>query len=242
MKNFRRRLRILEVYAAVSGVIFLVMALAAFVRSPTQKLEELDVERLNVVERNGNLRLVIANSDHMPDPIIDGKSFKTERPSGIIFYNRKGDEDGGLIFDGIAKEGDKYGAYGGLSFDQYRQSQIVAVTYNDHTGSREAGLHVWDRPETPLSELLARDEAVAKMPEGSEKTSAEKALQSAKFSPARVFVGKNQEKDSQVTLYDAKGKARIDIVVTAAGDAHLDFLDEEGKITYSLPNRNSISK
>ena len=41
----------------------------------------------------------------MPDPIIDGKPFKTERVPGMIFYNGLGDECGGLIF-GVVKGGD----------------------------------------------------------------------------------------------------------------------------------------
>ena len=165
---------------------------------PLRKFEELEVERLNVErlnvnEKNGTPRVVIANSDHMPDPVIDGKSFRTERPAGIIFYNRRGDEGGGLIFDGIAKNDNQHGAYAGLSFDQYLQSQIVGLIYNDHTGSRDAGLRVWDRHETPLPELLEKREATQRMLDGSEKTAAEQSLQQAELSPTRVFVGKNKE-------------------------------------------------
>lgn len=61
-----------------------------------QKFTEIDVERLNLVEKNGTLRMVMANAERMPDPIINGKAFKTERPPGMIFYNGLGDEDGGF--------------------------------------------------------------------------------------------------------------------------------------------------
>lgn len=56
------------------------------------------------------------------------------------------------------------------------------------------------------------------------------------FAPTRVFVGKNVERDAAVTLYDANGKARINMTVTADGAPRLDFLDENGKVTYSLPD------
>jgi hypothetical protein len=52
----------------------------------------------------------------MPDPIINGKAFKTERTPRMIFYNGLGDECGGLIF-GAVTGNDKYGAYGGFTFD-----------------------------------------------------------------------------------------------------------------------------
>jgi hypothetical protein len=55
------------------------------------------------------------------------------------------------------------------------------------------------------------------------------------FSPTRVYVGKNAEKESEVTLYDAAGKARIKMLVAADGTPKLDFLDATGKVTYSLP-------
>jgi len=236
MEKLQKRVRLLEAYAMVSLAIFCMLGLSAFMPA-TQKFEEITVERLNVVERSGQLRAVIANTDHMPDPIVNGKAFKTERVPGMIFYNGLGDECGGLIF-GAVQGGGKYGAYGGFTFDQFRQSQAVGLVYNDHNGSRQVGLSVWDRPETPLSDLLQQHEALDKMPDGAEKDAERKRLQEAEFSPTRIFVGKNKEREAKVTLYDARGNARINMVVDAAGAPRLDFLDEKGKITYSLPDAN----
>ena len=233
MDNIQKRVRILEAYAVVSLLIFGVLAVSAFVQTKP-KFDEISVERLNVVEKNGQLRAVIANTDRMPDPIIDGKPFKTERVPGMIFYNGLGDECGGLIF-GAVKGGDKYGAYGGFTFDQYRQGQAVGLIYNDHTGSRQVGLSVWDRPETSMIELMQRREAVEKMPDGAEKEVARKSLRDSELSPTRVFVGKSKEREAKVTLYDAKGNPRINMIVDATGTPRLDFLDQSGKVTYSLP-------
>lgn len=233
MNNINKRMLILEAYALISLVVFGVLSVSAFVQTK-QTYDEISVGRLNIVEKNGQLRAVIANTDRMPDPIIDGKAFKTERPPGMIFYNGLGDECGGLIF-GAIKGGDKYGAVGELLFDQYRQSQIVNLGYNDHNGSREAGLSILDRPETPEIDLLQRYDAVAKLPEGPDKEAAKRSLRAADFHPTRVFVGKDKEREAKVTLYDAKGTARINMIVEANGTPRLDFLDESGKVTYSLP-------
>ena len=239
MANIQTRVRILEAYAVVSLVAFGVLAFSAFTQTK-QKIDELTVERLNVVEKNGQLRVVIANTDRMPDPIINGKAFKTERTPGMIFYNGLGDECGGLIF-GAVTGGDKYGAYGGFTLDQYKQSQAIGLIYNDHTGSREVGLKVWDRSETALSEFTERGEAIRKMPEGTEKEAARKSLREADFSPTRIFVGKDQEREAKVTLYDAKGNARINLMVDVAGVPRLDFLDDKGKVTYSLPGNTKTN-
>lgn len=234
MNNFERRLRFLEVYAVVSLIIFGVLAFSAFTKS-REKFTEIDVERLNVREKNGQLLMVVANSDRMPDPIINGKTWKTERPAGMLFYNGLGDENGGLVFTAV-EGGGKYGAYQGFSFDKFKQAQAMALVYNDHSGKYRAGLQIWDRPEIPLTDIITRREEINKMPDGEVKTAALKKLDEDNFSPTRVYVGKNAEKESEVTLYDPNGKVRIKMSVSAEGTPKLDFLDANGKVTYSLPN------
>ena len=238
MNNMQKRMRLLEAYAVLSLLVLGVLAFTAFAQT-RQKFDEITVERLNVVEKNGQLVAVIANTDRMPNPIVGGKTFKTERPPGMIFYNGIGDECGGLVFGAAtgenARAGDKFGAYGGFSLDQYKQSQAIGLIYNDHSGSREVGLKVWDRPETSQSEFIERGDVIGKMPEGPQKEAARKSLRESGFSPMRIFVGKNKEREAKVTLYDAKGNARINMIVDAAGVPRLDFLDEGGKVTYSMP-------
>src|SRR2546428_5478523 len=143
MANIQKRVHILEAYAVISLLAFGVLAFSAFTQT-RQKIDELTVERLNIVEKNGQLVAVMANTDRMPDPIVGGKSFKTERPPGMIFYNGLGDECGGLIF-GAVKGGDKYGAYGGFTFDQYRQSQAIGFVFKHPTRSRGGGMRGWGR-------------------------------------------------------------------------------------------------
>src|SRR5438876_10998441 len=199
MDNMQKRVRVLEAFAVLSLLVLGVLAFTAFAQT-RQKFDELTVERLNVVEKNGQLVAVIANTDRMPDPIVGGKTFKTERPPGMIFYNGIGDECGGLVFGAAtgenARAGDKYGAYGGFTFDQYKQSQAIGLVYNDHSGIREVGLKVWDRPETSQSEFIERNAAISKMPHGPEKQAARTSLRESGFSPPRIFVGKRQPRDA----------------------------------------------
>ncbi|QQS42623.1 MAG: hypothetical protein IPM63_06730 [Acidobacteriota bacterium] len=237
--KIRTKLRILEIWAILSLAV--VAAIAFSAAASDNRFEELTVERLNVVEKNGQLVMVAANSSHMPDPVINGKAWKTERPAGMLFYNGLGDENGGLVF-GAVEGGGKYGAYHGLSFDKYKQAQAMALVYNDHSGKYRAGLQVWDRPETPLSEILIERERIGKMPDGPEKAAAQEKLDKKNFSPSRVYLGKNADSESELTLYDAKGKPRVRIVVTADGDAAMLFLDEDGKVIQSIPARSKPEK
>ena len=234
MKGVSRRLRFLEAYAVISSVVFVVLAFSGFTQT-RQKFTEIDVERLNIRESNGQLVMVAANSKLMPDPIVNGKAWKTERPAGLLFYNGLGDENGGLIYGAVQGKNGQYGAYQGLSFDKYKQAQAMALVYNDHSGKYRTGLQIWDRPETPLDEILTRQDEIAKMPVGDASAAAKKELGEKNFSPTRLYVGKNDNRESEITLYDAAGKARIKMIVTPDGTPRLDFLNADGKPIYSLP-------
>ena len=66
------------------------------------KFTEIDVERVNIVEPDGKLRMVLSNRPRSIGPIYKGKPFGYEggtRP-GIIFFNDEGTENGGLTFEG----------------------------------------------------------------------------------------------------------------------------------------------
>src|SRR5687767_1962305 len=67
------------------------------------KFSEIDVERINIREPNGTLRMVISNTARTPGIIWRG----VERPhpsgrrsAGMLFFNEEGTENGGLSFGG----------------------------------------------------------------------------------------------------------------------------------------------
>jgi hypothetical protein len=63
----------------------------------------------------------------------------------------------------------------------------------------------------------------------------EEAIASGVTGVQRVFVGRNAKNEAQVSLMDTKGKPRIVMSVDAANNPSLQFLDEQGKATYTLP-------
>jgi hypothetical protein len=229
-----RRMRV-QVVALI--VVLVVVILCAADPPPKKpKFEEIDVERINIVEADGKLRLVISNKARAPDVVLDGRTIPGRqggRSPGLIFYNERG-ECGGLVFDSIDR-GDVHGASAALLFDQYRQDQTIGIMYGERSGQRAAGLRVWDRPDTPLTEYLDKAEALKKMPDGPEKDAAAKNLRDSAASPTRVVVGKSEKKAAVVMLADAKGRPRINMIVDATGDPRLEFLDESGRVILRLP-------
>src|SRR3954468_6852216 len=103
--QLRRDVRWLKIYALCSTAAFAVLALSAFQRPSAPKktkFDEIDVERINVVEKDGKLRMIISNRSRSSGPIAYGKPFGYaggNRP-GIIFFNDEGTENGGRAFSG----------------------------------------------------------------------------------------------------------------------------------------------
>lgn len=82
-------------YAGIVTVAFL-MLFYSF-KTLDQKFDEITVKRINIVDDNGINRMVISNQERMEPPILFGKKYKRAlNPAGIIFYNEKGDECGGI--------------------------------------------------------------------------------------------------------------------------------------------------
>jgi hypothetical protein len=236
----RRDIAFLKAYALVSTLLFGVLAMAAFrVRPQKPRFDEIDVSRINIVEKDGRLKMVISSKDHFPDPVIDGVLFKRRggNPPGIIFYNDEGDEDGGLAFGGQTVDGKK-SAHASLLFDQYKQDQTVGITYTDTDGQRTAGFNVWDRSDIPISQTITRLRAARALPDGPQKTAALDALRAeGPGGVQRIFVGKKPDRTAGVFLSDVKGRARIVMTVDTTGAAKLEFLDANGTVVYRVPEK-----
>ena len=237
--TIRQQLRVLQAYAAISFALLSFLALAAFTQpGSTQRIDELTVQRLNVVDANGTLRFVLSNKDRMHPGVMDGVTINRPRPvAGMLFFNDEGDEVGGLTFTGTDDNGRRANA--GLMFDQLKQDQTVGISYSEGNGQRTAGLQVWDRPDQPLSDLIKGLNAANALPEGAARDEAVKAVRaSAQPGQRRVFVGKNSDKASTVSLADANGKPRLVMTVGADGAASIEFLDADGKVMQRiLPSR-----
>ncbi|MHB1957770.1 MAG: hypothetical protein ACYCO5_01930 [Acidobacteriaceae bacterium] len=197
-------------YSAVLSTTFAVVLLMGAGSHRTKTFDEIQVHRINVVEPDGTLRMVISDRDRMPGIIVKGKEFpKGDRPqAGMLFYNDEGTETGGLIFGGHRNEkGEIVDSGGSLTFDKFGGRQIVQLAGVDDKGYRFAGLAVSDNN--------SRDKN------------------------RRIWVGRsNGDGAAVVSLMDANGRKRIVMQVTADGAASLDFLDANGHVIRSLAPSN----
>lgn len=237
-RRLRRHIRALQAYAGGPSLALVVLASVGLMQSnATQRIDELTVQRLNVVDASGTLRMVLSNKDRMHPGVMDGRTIDRSRPvAGLLFFNDVGDEVGGLTFTGQEVNGQGT-ANAGLMFDQWKQDQTIGIQYSESQGQRSAGLQVWDRSETQrLSELIERLNAANAIKDAEARAAAVQAARAnAQPGQQRLFVGKDRRRASIVNLSDANGKTRLVLKVEADGAASIEFLDAEGKVTDRLP-------
>ncbi len=199
-----REVRWLRRFVVVLTLAFLVMG----AKSPPQRFEEVSVRRLNVVDADGSTRLVLAGQDDFPLPILDGKTYSRQvSPAGIVFYNRKGNEVGGLALTDV-----EAGKVSALAFDYPTVDAIALVTRMGPDGKPiSSGLEV--AQQVPLGLSVA---------------------ESGKLSACRIAI-QNKENDAEILLSDSRGRNRIRLRVDKADQACMEILDPEGKVIFRAP-------
>lgn len=240
--QIRRELRVLKTWAVCSTIALCFVLISAFQQDEQkQRFTEIDVERINIVEPDGKLRMVLANRPRSIGPIYKGKPFGYPggtRP-GIIFFNDEGTENGGLTFNGRQNPDGRYTSSLGMSFDQFNQDQVVVLNYTDNNGRRRMGLTVGDRASVDIFDLIAERDSIMKLPEGPTRDEALRKWQQPRngepLYAERVYVGRSVEKAAVINLSDRNGKPRIRMMVDSLGVPSLEFLDEQGRVTARLP-------
>src|SRR5919109_719843 len=120
------QVRRLRGYVAVQSLVVVALLVTGFAQArqqqrqqqqqQQQKFETIDVERINVREPDGTLRIVITSRERLPGAIVAGKEYAhPRRVAGLLFYNDEGTETGGLTFSGRAEE-PGYRSSGSLTF------------------------------------------------------------------------------------------------------------------------------
>lgn len=240
--RLEREVRFLKIYAAALTLLCAAFFLTAFAsQNRRQKFEEIDVERINVVEKDGRLRLVISNSERQTPVVVDGKTFGqgSGRSPGLVFFNAKGDEVGGLLFNGNTGDGQQVS----LTLDKFRGDQTVALQHREAAaGDYFAGLTLND-VNLPTAELVARMEAAERLPNEAARNAALKEMRErGDFLVNRLVVGRRRDRAAVIELADARGRPRIRISVAADGNPRIAFLDEAGKVTHTLPDTPGAPK
>ncbi|HEL4110709.1 TPA: hypothetical protein UM343_000819 [Stenotrophomonas maltophilia] len=219
LKRSQRRLTLAFTSAGLLTMAALTMG-ATSQRSAS--FDVIDVQRLNIKEPDGTIRLAVSNRALFPGAIIRNKEQEHARPmAGMLFFNDEGTENGGLIYNGTLGKDGKGSSGLSLTFDRYQQDQQMQLLGVDDAGKHFAGLtfsDVADGVDRPF--FSDRDESLHR--------------EGIPAITERVFLGKSDSRDAMLTLRDGRGKPRLEMIVTPSGHASLRFLDESGKTTRQI--------
>jgi len=226
--------RFLAIYCAVVTLAFAIVVLAGFAESRQKlKFSEIDVERINVVEPDGTLRMVISNKSAFPGIIIKGKEtpHPDRKTAGMLFFNDEGSENGGLIFGGEKDKQGNASSYGHLSFDRYEQDQVFSIDASEDGSKRSSALRIIDQPDHPITQDLAEADRIGKLPKDQQSAEWKKYRAATPHSEPRIMLGRDDDRSVALRLKDVQGHDRIVIRVAPDGNPALQFLDASGKVT-----------
>ncbi|TKG97422.1 hypothetical protein EYV94_03055 [Puteibacter caeruleilacunae] len=245
MKNNEKQLVFLRAYALFTVIGFFALISIAFNPSSNRRFGTIDVERINIIEKDGTVKMLITNVENFPgaEDTINGRPNHgvRKKTAGMLFYNDEGIECGGLIYGG-AKTDDGHDAGLSLTFDQYDGDQVMQLLTTDESikGKRykRGGLMFNERPDketqigminiiNELSTISNEQERAKKLQEYKE--------QGLIGSSPRIYLGHSQGRNSGLFLFDSKGNPKAKFYVDSNNKAKLEVLDENGKVISSWP-------
>lgn len=237
MGKLERDVRLLKVYSACMSALCLVLLLSGFARrAERESFTEIDVERINVVEADGTLRMVISNQDRQHPGIVNGKVIERSgpRPPGMIFFNHLGDEMGGLIFGANGENGH----FGSFTWDKVRNDQTMGFRHLEgDDGAYSTALEMWQQPNIPSDVMIAKYDSASALSDPEARDAAIAAMrQRGELSTRRLFFGKGRNDAMILDMRDVQGRSRIRMSVAPDGEPVLQFLDADGEVVYHLPN------
>ncbi len=234
---------LLKLYSITLTLVLAYFIISGFKsKDASEKFDEITVERINIVEPDGKLKMVISNSERQHPGMFDGEILmERRRPPGMIFFNEEQDEVGGLIYKGNKEEG----AGMVLSFDQYKNDQVMQMQYQrNRNGKQKYGVNIWDRPENfTLPRLISAMDSLKK--EGVDNKQMMKILREMNdgnpISAQRLFTGKNYDEQVGVFIKDEFGNDRINIYIDENNNPKFQILDREGNVIKELTEDSRVA-
>jgi hypothetical protein len=248
METLTKQIRSLRIYVAVLTVIVIacLIALIPLIRGNRQTdaataghltVDELTARRINIVEPDGRLALVISDHALQHPGAINGKDLPArDRPAGMIFFNEEGDECGGIVYDGTKKE-----ASFTLSVDQYKNDQIMQLSYQQDSAAgltRSYGLKLWDRNDRfTLQQQLDFYNALPPHDTTALRTGMDSLRKLGYLTVERLFLGHTADGQTGLFLRDNKGIPRLRICIGKENEPLIQTLDDQGRVVASLQGK-----
>ena len=237
MKNLFGNPRLLTVYSAVITLVFAVILLGGFAAPRNTSFREITVQRINIVEPDGTLRMVVSDKSLFPGIILKGKEHPhpNRKTAGMLFFNDEGTENGGLTFDGKKDKDGQASSSGHLSFDEYEQDQVITIDASQQGSRRTSAITMVDDPGFPIGDLIEVTDRIKDQPEEVKRNEISKFMATHGRPHRRLYLGRGEDHSVALKLKDVEGRDRIVIEVAPDGAPAIRFLDESGAVIGQMP-------
>jgi hypothetical protein len=172
--------------------------------------DTLTVQRINVVDRDGKMRLIIANSARMPGAIRNGKTYprSIDNAAGLIFLDTRGEETGGI------------------ATARLRGTDVTGFIF-DCTYQGTDCIRMWKEESIDGARLRESFDIFERRPYTGRVESSQGVQ--------RITLA-NENQNAQLEISDPQGHPRIRIGVDRAGEPSIVMLSPDGKEVYRLGN------
>lgn len=236
-----KRLQIAVIILIGLNVLIVITSFRPQTNSRNEKFDEISVDRINIVDKKGITKMVIAAQDMLR---MDSKDANVNEftYSGILFRNEEGEECGGLIYNGKKnKNGQESDA--GLTFDQYNQDQNVVLSHKESIDSNGSsvndGLTIIQRPNyTKVKEEYQKYAQIENMNLTKDQKDSIRSYYASQdiISRRRLFIGtdrgtKNNKPYNETGLFikNKAGNTAIKIYVDYDNIPHFEIYEPGGK-------------
>ena len=230
--------RLLIVY---SGALTLALGITAFsgfgMRHKRGTFEEIEVQRINLVEPDGRLRMVLSDKAHFPGSFIRGKEITRpdRQGTGVLFLDDEGNEMGGMMWDYSKDESGRIEGNGHLSFDQYMQDQIFSIDAGVQDGKKFSAITISDRGDWPITEGFEAAKRIDALPKDQREAEWQKFSATHPGDHNRITLARFEDKSVGLRMRDPDGHDRLVILVASDGSPTIKFLNPDGKVIAQLP-------
>ena len=240
--------KLLATYAGVLTLGVTAAMLSGFTTQGNARFDTITVQRINVVEPDGKLRMVMTNNNRIPGIMVNGHEYtdfgnrKGKTTAGILFYDAHATESGGLTFGGKKNEQVHIPRFGHLGFDRYNQDQMFSIGAEDDGTNHRAEIRFIDQPNWPIQEYLDLRESIKDLsPEEQQAAIEEFAKTHPDGAGTRMWLSNQnfpqapEETKNTLNLRDAEGRERARMTIGPDGTPSLEFLDTAGNVTHRYP-------
>lgn len=201
-----------------------------------ENFDEINVKRINVIEKDGTIRMVISNKELQHSGRMNGKDMeKRERQAGMIFFNDEGDECGGFVYEAKKKEDGSIISGMSLTYDKYKNDQVLQIlnseSYKNGKSYSSRGFIINDYASDEIG-LMQYQDLITEAEKITDETSRKQKIREIrkKYGAKNLlFLGKGS--DSQgLFINDKNGQPKLMIYVNEKGEPKIQTMNEKGEV------------